>query len=82
VDEWRVIEQEVRSFDEVLARDEAAVEAVGASRLAREEQAVLEVIDGRRTVREVVSAAAMNSFDACRIVYRLLRSRLVRRRAA
>ena len=28
VDEWRVIEQEVTSFDEVLARDEAVIEAV------------------------------------------------------
>jgi hypothetical protein len=82
VDEWRVIEQEVTSFDDVLARDEGVIETVGASRLASEEQAVLDVIDGQRTVREVIAAAAMNSFDACRILYRLLRSRLLRRRAA
>jgi hypothetical protein len=81
VDEWRVIEQEVTSFDDVLARDEAVIEAVGA-RLAREEQLILEVVDGRRTVRDVCGAAAMSSFDGCRILYRLLRSRLVRRRAA
>jgi hypothetical protein len=82
VDEWRLIEQEVTSFDEVLARDEAVLETVGGSRLSREERVVLDAIDGRRTVREIVSAAAMSSFDVCKILYRLLRSKLVRRRAA
>ena len=81
VDEWRVIEQEVTSFDEVLARDDAVIEAVGA-RLAKEEQLILGVVDGHRTVREVVHAASLSSFDGCRILYRLLRSRLLRKRPA
>lgn len=82
VDEWRLIEQEIVSFENVLARDESAVEAVGVERLARDEIAVLEIIDGVRSVRDVVLASKMSSFDACRIMYRLLRSKLVRRRAA
>jgi CheY-like chemotaxis protein len=82
VDEWRMIEQEVRSFDEVLARDEGVIDAVGAARLAHEERLVLDAVDGRRTVREIVSAVSMNSFDACKILYRLLRSKLLRRRPA
>ena len=82
VDEWRVIEQEVRSFDDVLARDEAVIETVGVDRLSREERTVLDAIDGRRTIREVIVAAAMNSFDACKVLYRLLRSKILRRRTA
>jgi hypothetical protein len=82
VDEWRLIEQEITSFDDVLARDGSAVDAVGIDRLAREEIVVLELVDGMRTVRDVVHASKMSSFDACRIMYRLLRSKLVRRRMA
>ncbi len=82
VDEWRMIEQEVSSFEEVLARDESVVETVGFDRLARDEQTVLDVVDGMRTVRDVVHASKMSSFDACRILYRLLRSKLIRRRSS
>ncbi len=82
VDEWRVIEQEVNSFDDVLARDEAIIEAVGSARLAREEQLLLDAVNGRRSVRDVVAAVSMSSFDTCKILYRLLRSRLIRKKAA
>lgn len=80
VDEWRMIEQEITSFDRVLARDEAVIETVGTSRLTPEERTVLEAIDGKRTVREIVSAVSMSSFDTCKVLYRLLRSKLVRKR--
>jgi hypothetical protein len=82
VDEWRLIEQEVASFDEVLARDEAVIEAVGKAQLSAEEAAVVAVIDGSKTVRDIVHSARMSSFDTCRILYRLLRAKIVRRRSS
>ena len=52
------------------------------SRLARQERAVLDAVDGERSVREIIAASNLSSFDACRILFQLLEARLVRRRAA
>lgn len=78
VDEWRLIEEQIRSFDDVPRRDEEALAHVDAMRLSADERRVLETIDGARTVREVVEHARMASFDACKILFQLTTSRLVR----
>jgi hypothetical protein len=82
VDEWRLIEERLGSFDSVPKPDTMAIEALGADRLARAERGVLESVDGERTVREIVTSSNMSSFDACKILYQLLEARLVRRGAA
>jgi DNA-binding response OmpR family regulator len=83
VDEWRVIEARLGSFDQVLLPDPASVDSMGGdTKLSRAEQAVLEAIDGERTVREVIAASHLSSFDACRILFQLIEARLVRRQAA
>jgi DNA-binding response OmpR family regulator len=81
VDEWRLIEESIH-FDEVLLRDQVALDALGSEKLARQEQLVLSAIDGQRTVREIIAVVDVGSFDACKILYQFLQSRLVRRRAA
>jgi len=81
VDEWRLIEESIH-FDEVLLRDQVAVDALGSEKLTRQEQLVLDAIDGQRTVREIIAGVVVGSFDACKILYQFLQSRLVRRRAA
>jgi CheY-like chemotaxis protein len=82
VDEWRVVEATLGSFESVLLADSGAVDALGVERLAKPEQRLLEMIDGERTVREIVEHSHMSSFDACKILFSLLEARLVRRRAA
>jgi DNA-binding response OmpR family regulator len=81
VDEWRLIEAKLGSFDDVLLRDPVAIEALRQGSIERSERAVLDAIDGERTVREIVRASHMSSFDACKILFQLLEARLVRRRA-
>jgi hypothetical protein len=81
VDEWRMIEESIH-FDEVLLRDQVALDALGSEKLACQEQLVLSAIDGQRTVREIIGNVDVGSFDACKILYQFLQSRLVRRRAA
>ena len=39
---------------------------------------MLEAIDGQRTVREIIASVDVGSFDACKILYQFLQSRLVR----
>lgn len=82
VDEWRLVESGLGSFESVLLADVGAVDAVGISRLAGAEQKLLRMVDGERTVREIVEHSHMSSFDACKILFQLLESRLVRRRIA
>jgi DNA-binding response OmpR family regulator len=82
VDEWHLVEASLGSFESVFQRDQVAVEAVGVERLTKSEQKLLEMVDGHRTVREIVAQSHMSSFDACRILFQLIEARLVRRRAA
>jgi CheY-like chemotaxis protein len=82
VDEWRLVEASLGSFESVLQRDPMAIEALGVERLSPPEKRVLDTIDGVRTVREIIAASHLSSFDACRILTQLLEARVVRRRAA
>ncbi|MEO8901412.1 MAG: response regulator [Polyangiaceae bacterium] len=82
VDEWRLIEGSF-DFDEVLYHDTVAIERLGQdANLTRQERAVLNAIDGERTIREIVDLTGGSSFELCKILYQFLNSRLVRRRAA
>jgi hypothetical protein len=80
VDEWRLVEQGLGSFESKLVRDPVAIDALRLDDLARPERIVLEAIDGDRTVRDIISASHMSSFDACRILLQFLEARIVRRR--
>ncbi len=80
VDEWRLVEQGLGSFESKLVRDPVAIDALRLDDLARPERIVLEAIDGNRTVRDIIAASHMSSFDACRILLQFLEARIVRRR--
>jgi CheY-like chemotaxis protein len=84
VDEWRLVEAGLGNFESVLVRDPVAIEALPpgpeSGGLSRPESVVLAAIDGERTVREIIAASHMSSFDACRILMQFLEARLVRRR--
>ncbi len=80
VDEWHQMERVVGDFDAVLARDEMAIEEMPT--LGREEALVLDFVNGKATVREVIDRTHMGSFDVCRILYALVHARLIRRRSA
>jgi DNA-binding response OmpR family regulator len=82
VDEWRVIERALGSFDGIVVQDEAEVAKLDLDALPKPERAVLEAITGERTIRDVVSASHMSSFDACRILAQFIEARVVRRRAS
>ncbi len=82
VDEWRVLERTLGSFDAVLVRDDSAFGTLDVGSLPAREKAVLEAVDGERTVRAVVAASNLSSFDACRILVQFLEARALRRRTA
>lgn len=80
VDEWHLIEKEVDSFDLVFVRNDETYAQFGPGRLSREEIQILDMVNGKNTVKEIVRQSRMSSFDVSKILYRLLRARLVRKR--
>jgi DNA-binding response OmpR family regulator len=82
VDEWRLIEGSF-DFDEVLYPDPVSIERLGSeANLTNKERAVLDAIDGERSIRDILGGMEGSSFELCKIVYQFLNSRLVRRKAA
>ena len=80
VDEWRVLERTLGSFDAVLVRDELALRSLDMGTLPSREKGVLDAVDGDRTVRAIIAASHMSSFDACRVLVQFLEARVLRRR--
>lgn len=80
VDEWRVIEGEIGGFEDVFVRNDANITELPRGTLTRDELAVLEQIDGRKTVRDIIKKLRLGSFDLARMIFRLRRARLVRKR--
>jgi CheY-like chemotaxis protein len=81
VDEWRLMETTI-NFDQVVYVDGTALGALGEDKLTRTDKLVLGVVDGNRTVNEVIKDSAVGSFDAIKAVYQLLQSRVLRPRTA
>jgi CheY-like chemotaxis protein len=82
VDEWRVLEKTLGSFDAVLIRDDLALRSLDMGTLPAKEKSVLDAIDGQRSVRAIIAASHMSSFDACRVLVQFLEARVLRRRAS
>jgi CheY-like chemotaxis protein len=80
VDEWHLIERAIDNFDVVFLRNEDAVAQMGRGRLTREELAVLELVNGKNTVKDIVRQSRMGSFEVSKMLYRLSSIKLVRRR--
>ncbi|MFC1655025.1 response regulator [Myxococcota bacterium] len=81
VDEWGMIEKEIKDFDMVLspARDSTGV--IKRVELEPDEKRVLALVDGKRNVKDVIRNSRRSSFDACKILYRLLSARIIRKRS-
>jgi CheY-like chemotaxis protein len=82
VEEWRVIEQEIGDFDMTFVRNEDKLASFGRGQLLREEAVIADLVNGRNTIRDLVQISKMGSYDVTQILFRLLRSKLIRRRVA
>ncbi|HEX4510375.1 MAG TPA: DUF4388 domain-containing protein, partial [Burkholderiaceae bacterium] len=80
VDEWRLIERDIRNFDMVFVRDEDRIGRLPRGSLTRDEIAVLDAMSGKSTVRDVIRTLRLGSFDVSKILYRLLHTKLIRPR--
>jgi hypothetical protein len=89
LDEWPMIEKGIRSFSTIYRRADvdiapagetksaAAAGAEGAITLSEEERVVHSLLDGKRTVQEVVERSLLGEFETCRILYELINRQLL-----
>ncbi|HZJ65066.1 MAG TPA: DUF4388 domain-containing protein [Kofleriaceae bacterium] len=80
VDEWHLIERAIDNFDIVFLRNEDSVAQMGRGRLTRDELTVLELVNGKNTIKDIIRKSRMGSFEVSKMLYRLLSIKLVRRR--
>jgi DNA-binding response OmpR family regulator len=76
VDEWRLMEGSI-VWEDVIIVDEAALAQVQAS-LTRPERMVVDAVDGRRVLSEIVDACELAQFDALKVLFQLKSSRVLR----
>jgi CheY-like chemotaxis protein len=82
VEEWRVIEQEIGDFDMTFVRNEDKLASYGRGQLQRGEATIADLVNGKNTVRDLIQISNMGSYDVTQVLFRLLRSKLIRRRVA
>ena len=70
VDEWGLIEDALPSFQAVLEPTGHTPDT-----LSEEEETTLELVDGKRTVEELVHLMGSGTFQSARLLYRLVASR-------
>ena len=77
VDEWTLVEKKVPSFDLVFSPIRRAETGEGkgdAAEFTREQQVVLGLLDGRRSVREIVDESGMVEFDVGKALFGLVQA--------
>ena len=67
-------------LDDVYVRDDAKVSRMAREALARDELEVLELINGRNSIKDIARRTRTGTFAVARVVYRLSKSSVVRRR--
>ena len=89
-DEWPMIEKSIRSFStvfrhanvEIAAPSRAATpggedEAARGVTLNELERSVYNLVDGKRTVQEIVERCTLSEFDTCRVLFDLISRQLL-----
>ncbi len=78
VDEWSLIEKKIPGFDAVFDADWRKLADTDPT-LSSEQQSVLQFIDGRRDVNQIVEATGLVEFEVGKALYGLLTAGLIHR---
>jgi hypothetical protein len=80
VDEWHLIERDIDNFDLIFVRNDEAIEQMDRSRLTREELVILELVNSKNTIKDIIRQSRMSSFEVGKMLYRLHSIKLIRKR--
>ncbi|MEO0128626.1 MAG: tetratricopeptide repeat protein [candidate division WOR-3 bacterium] len=73
IDEWRKLEKRLPSFESILAVKKDYSEIP----LTQEELKVLQLIDGNRTIDDILKLSEFDFFETCRTIYALISAGIV-----
>jgi tetratricopeptide (TPR) repeat protein len=73
VDEWSVIEKKIPSLDLIFQVDGDRLDGTGV-RLSPEQESVIRLLDGQRTVEEVAEESGLGEFEAGKVLYGLVQA--------
>jgi tetratricopeptide (TPR) repeat protein len=79
VDEWSVIAKKIPSPDAVFAIEGEPRPAADEPALVELERRVMPLVDGQRTVRDIVETTGLTEFEVCRALFGLLSAGRLRR---
>lgn len=78
VDEWSLIQKKIPSLELVYEIDKDRF-AGSEAELSDEQSTVVSMLDGKRSVQEIIDQTGLSEFDVGRVLYGLLQARLARR---
>ena len=68
IDEWSLIEREIPSLESLLARAPRSSEKAGLEDIDEDGTRILGLVDGKKSVREIIDASHLRDFDTCKIL--------------
>lgn len=77
-DAWHVIESVIPSVDATMVRSGGAARLSARLSLTPLESKVFGLVDGERTIREIVHLMNSTAFEVCQVLYRLIGAEVVR----
>ncbi len=80
LDEGALMGAHMAQIDDVFVRVDEQIQKLGREGLSREELAVLELVNGRNSVKEVARKTRTGTFAVASVLHRLTMSNVVRRR--
>jgi len=78
VDEWSLIEKKVSSFDLIFEKDRDKIAEMETA-MESEQRRVLELVDGRRDVSQIVEDSGLGEFDVGKALYGLATAGFIHR---
>jgi hypothetical protein len=82
LEDWQHIESTLGAFESPVYPDSALAGSAERLSLSRVEQYVLSLVDGERTIREILASSNLSTFETCRVLAALLGTGFVRRKTA
>jgi tetratricopeptide (TPR) repeat protein len=73
VDEWSLIEKKIPSFDLIFGVDAKRIRASGVQ-LTEEQERILPLLDGTRTVQEIIDATGLGEFEVGKALFGLIQA--------
>ncbi len=70
VDEWTLVEKKIPTFDIVFEVDRPRVQRSDVE-LTPDQEALLDLVDGRRDVQQIIDASGMGEFEVGKVMYGL-----------